>query len=82
MPSALAKMPDSRKKSFTLNRLHKNLRRETGRAIADFNMIQEGDLVMVCLSGGKDSYVMLDILLNMQKHLQELKITILSTTGF
>ena len=61
-------MPDSRKKSFTLNRLHKNLRRETGRAIADFNMIQEGDLVMVCLSGGKDSYVMLDILLNMQKH--------------
>ena len=61
-------MTDSRKKSFTLNRLHKNLRRETGRAIADFNMIQEGDLVMVCLSGGKDSYVMLDILLNMQKH--------------
>ena len=61
-------MTDSRKKSFTLNRLHKNLRRETGRAIADFNMIQEGDLVMACLSGGKDSYVMLDILLNMQKH--------------
>jgi tRNA 2-thiocytidine biosynthesis protein TtcA len=68
LPSALVKMTDSRKKSFTLNRLHKNLRRETGRAIADFNMIQEGDLVMVCLSGGKDSYVMLDILLNMQKH--------------
>jgi tRNA 2-thiocytidine biosynthesis protein TtcA len=61
-------MIDSRKKSFTLNRLQKNLRRETGRAIADFNMILEDDLVMVCLSGGKDSYVMLDILLNMQKH--------------
>jgi tRNA 2-thiocytidine biosynthesis protein TtcA len=66
--SALAKMTDSRKDSFNLNRLQKNLRRETGRAIADFNMIQEDDLVMVCLSGGKDSYVMLDILRNMQKH--------------
>ncbi|MDC0598445.1 tRNA 2-thiocytidine(32) synthetase TtcA, partial [Gammaproteobacteria bacterium] len=54
--------------TFTLNRLQKNLRREVGRAIADFNMIEEGDLVMVCLSGGKDSYVMLDILLNLQKH--------------
>ncbi|MDG2174857.1 MAG: tRNA 2-thiocytidine(32) synthetase TtcA [Gammaproteobacteria bacterium] len=61
-------MTDSRKDSFNLNRLQKNLRRETGRAIADFNMIQEDDLVMVCLSGGKDSYVMLDILRNMQKH--------------
>jgi len=61
-------MPDSRKKTFTLNRLQKNLRRETGRAIADFNMISDGDKVMACLSGGKDSYVMLDILLNMQKH--------------
>jgi len=61
-------MTDPRKKTFTLNRLQKNLRRETGRAIADFNMISDGDLVMVCLSGGKDSYVMLDILLNMQKH--------------
>ena len=66
--SALAKMTDSRKDSFNLKRLQKNLRRETGRAIADFNMIQEDDLVMVCLSGGKDSYVMLDILRNMQKH--------------
>lgn len=61
-------MTDPRKKSFTLNRLQKNLRRETGRAIADFNMISDGDLVMACLSGGKDSYVMLDILRNMQKH--------------
>lgn len=58
----------SRKNTLRLNRLHKNLRRECGRAIADFNMIEDGDLVMVCLSGGKDSYVMLDILLNLQKH--------------
>ncbi|MFT5320481.1 MAG: tRNA 2-thiocytidine biosynthesis protein TtcA [Pseudohongiellaceae bacterium] len=61
-------MIDIRKKTFTVNRLQKNLRRETGRAIADFKMIEEGDVVMVCLSGGKDSYVMLDILQNMQKH--------------
>ncbi|OFE13821.1 tRNA 2-thiocytidine(32) synthetase TtcA [Pseudohongiella acticola] len=51
-----------------LNRSRKNLRRDVGRAIADFNMIEDGDLVMVCLSGGKDSYTMLDILLHLQKH--------------
>jgi len=51
-----------------LNRSHKNLRRDVGRAIADYNMIEEGDLVMVCMSGGKDSYTMLDILLSLQKH--------------
>ena len=49
-----------------LNKLQKKLRRETGRAIADFNMIQDGDKVMVCLSGGKDSYTMLEILRNLQ----------------
>lgn len=59
---------DPRKTNLRLKRLQKNLRRECGRAIADFNMIEEGDLLMVCLSGGKDSYVMLEILLNMQKH--------------
>ena len=58
----------ARKSTLKLNRLQKNLRRDVGRAIADYNMIQEGDLVMVCLSGGKDSYAMLDILLNLQKH--------------
>lgn len=58
----------SQKDQFLLNRSRKNLRREVGRAIADFNMIEAGDLVMVCLSGGKDSYVMLDILLNLQQH--------------
>jgi len=51
-----------------LNRSHKNLRRDVGRAIADYNMIEEGDLIMVCMSGGKDSYTMLDILLSLQKH--------------
>jgi tRNA 2-thiocytidine biosynthesis protein TtcA len=51
-----------------LNRSRKSLRRDVGRAIADFNMIEDGDLIMVCLSGGKDSYTMLDILLHLKKH--------------
>ena len=51
-----------------LNRSRKNLRRDVGHAIADFNMIEDVDLVMVCLSGGKDSYTLLNILLNLQKH--------------
>lgn len=58
---------EQRQRRQALNRSQKNLRRDVGKAIADFNMIEEGDLVMVCLSGGKDSYTMLDILLNLQK---------------
>ena len=48
------------------HKLEKRLCRDVGRAIVDYNMIEEGDKVMVCVSGGKDSYAMLDILLKMQ----------------
>ncbi|HFT5240297.1 TPA: tRNA 2-thiocytidine(32) synthetase TtcA [Yersinia enterocolitica] len=57
----------NQKKQYNLNKLQKRLRRNVGQAIADFNMIEEGDRVMVCLSGGKDSFTMLDILQNLQK---------------
>ncbi|WP_296509416.1 tRNA 2-thiocytidine(32) synthetase TtcA [Rhodoferax sp.] len=49
------------------HKLEKRLCRQVGQAIMDFNMIEEGDRVMVCMSGGKDSYGMLDILLKMQQ---------------
>ena len=61
-------MSTADKNHFMLNRSRKNLRRDVGRAIADYDMIQDGDLVMVCLSGGKDSYTLLDILSSLQRH--------------
>ena len=54
------------KEAYEVNKLSKRLHRQMGQAIADFNMIEAGDKVMVCLSGGKDSYAMLDILINLR----------------
>ena len=57
----------SEKEQFDLKKLNKVLRRQTGQAIADYNMIEDGDKIMVCLSGGEDSYTLLEIVGQLKK---------------
>ncbi len=65
--SAVLEPPSTDKLSVDLNKLSKRLHRQAGQAVADFNMIEAGDKLMVCVSGGKDSYALLDILLNLRR---------------
>jgi tRNA 2-thiocytidine biosynthesis protein TtcA len=64
MPNQISTLSSEQRVDF--NKLQKRLQRNAGNAIVDYRMIEEGDRVMVCLSGGKDSYAMLDILLRLQ----------------
>ncbi len=71
-PTSLRRSPpqgtsDPRKEKYNTDKLAKRIRRQTGQAIVDFGMIEDGDRVMVCMSGGKDSHVMLDMLMSLQR---------------
>ena len=65
--AAAARKAEERKAAHEINKFSKRLHRQVGEAITDFHMIEEGDRVMVCLSGGKDSYGLLDILIGLQQ---------------
>jgi len=65
-PAAPSRARDPRKAAFEANKLQKRLRRLAGQAVGDFALIEPGDRVMVCLSGGKDSYGLLDVLLSLK----------------
>lgn len=66
MPTAHPQSAPDRRHAHEADRLAKRLRHAAGRAIADYNLIEDGDRVMVCLSGGKDSWTLLDLLLSLQ----------------
>jgi tRNA 2-thiocytidine biosynthesis protein TtcA len=66
-PSPLKGEGSSQRERLETNKLAKRLRRQVGQAIQDYRMIEDGDRVMVCLSGGKDSYTMLEMLLQLQE---------------
>lgn len=68
MNATVQPLDGDRKRKLRFDKLHKRLRREVGQAIEAFNLIEAGDRVMVCLSGGKDSYTLLDILVSLQKN--------------
>lgn len=67
-PQTLARAADPRKAQYEKNKCHKKLRKLVSDALTDFGMLEDGDKVMVCLSGGKDSYTLLDLMLSFQQH--------------